>query len=134
MPNSNLIDIAPSAKKRLAMGPSPCEVGDKSLTITEKGSLVIQRVEHDEIVNGCNDDPLATPQKNANKKKLKAQNGEAIDSLETGVNGSDVDGIEPAVDPDHVMEYDSTLQTLVGGANSSSLGSAGFQEESVRAQ
>jgi hypothetical protein len=83
--------------------------------------------------NEVGDDQLATPQKNMNKKKLKAQNGEVIDTLETDTVEED-GGLVDSTPTNQEMDIGNELQTTEGGAFSSSLGSAGSSEESVRAQ
>jgi hypothetical protein len=85
------------------------------------------------VENEVGDDQLATPQKNMNKKKLKAQNGEAIDTLETDTVEED-DGMVNSAPTIQEMDIGNELQTTEGGAFSSSSGSAGSSEESVRAQ
>jgi hypothetical protein len=79
------------------------------------------------------DDRLETPQKNMNKKKLKAQNGEAIDSRETDTVEDD-EGMEEIAHTNQEMDIGNEVQKTEGGAFSSSSGSAGPNEGSVRAQ
>jgi hypothetical protein len=133
LPNPNVSESAPSVKRRLAMDLATLEASvdppgaSKKLALVQNGNgLPKEEIE-------IRDDRLATPQKNMNKKKLKAQNGEAIDTRETDTVEED----ERMVDSAHTnqeMDIGNELQTTEGGAFSSSSGSAGSKEGSVRAQ
>ncbi|KAI4969484.1 hypothetical protein ZWY2020_000398 [Hordeum vulgare] len=110
--NANLMDIAPSAKKRLAMGSGPDDTGNLSMVATDKTSLVVQRVDQLEKGQDTKNDPKVTPQKNQNKKKLKAQNGVAIDSIDIRTKGTDGDTYESAANSAQGMDKESTIQNI----------------------
>ncbi|KAE8803158.1 superoxide-generating nadph oxidase heavy chain subunit b [Hordeum vulgare] len=110
--NANLLDIAPSAKKRLAMGSGPDDTCNLSMVATDKTSFVVQRVDQLEKGQDTKNDPKVTPQKNKNKKKLKAENGVAIDSIDIRMKGTDGDTYESAANSAQGMDEESTIQNI----------------------
>ena len=76
------------------MDPSAMDAGTLPLEASDKLAIVSSTIDQleKEVIPG--DDQFATPQKNMNKKKLKAQNGEAIDTNESDVGAHDNGSVE----------------------------------------
>ncbi|KAE8791279.1 Eukaryotic translation initiation factor 2D [Hordeum vulgare] len=72
------------------------------------------RVDQLEKGQDTKNDPKVTPQKNQNKKKLKAQNGVAIDSIDIRMKGTDGDTYESAANSAQGMDEESTIQNIEG--------------------
>ena len=126
-----LAEDHPSARKRLEMDSDTLNNGSLSMVVAEKNSvLVIQPgVEPTGRV-----DPQTTPQKNNNKKKMKSNNGIAIDTKGTQEVESDMDVEETESELETIAKGDGTKNLPKDGALSPSSGSAGSMMESVREQ
>ena len=135
-------DVTPSAKKRLMMDAekNPQATLDNALVLSDKNSIS-SGLDTEESELPLTSEPLATPQKSQNKKKLKANDGAAIDTkenetlLDVSAEPSMVD--TPIVDRSTSTMVEDNAANIVSskaGANSPSPGSAGPQEGSVREQ
>ena len=84
-----IIETGQNTKRRLIM--APAVTGEDELAIRKKGDDVCQARGGDLLAEGDENvsQSLATPQKNQNKKKLKACDGGAVDNgISNNVNGS----------------------------------------------
>ena len=119
-------EVAPSAKKRLALD----GVQEKELAPDLDNVLALSKQKHtdaesneDEVSEPNETVPTTTPQKNANRKKLKANYGAAVDTKENQA----VQGLVDA--QDNVSVCDTT-----GGTSNDLATSAASFEEDRRAQ
>ena len=128
--NVAMVEAGGSAKKRLAMDQIPPLSEDLNMVPSDNVLTVVERVVQSEPVGGL--DTLGTPQKNANKKKLKANNGVVVDTKEVESPNEVDDGLGRGSDEESEKIVDGNFSKA--GAVSPSPGSAGSNVGSVRQQ